>query len=62
MDIFVGLIETALVVSFIVFVLNKLIPISKSTYHFIYRILYGEPINTETRYYSSTRWEKYEIK
>lgn len=62
MDIFVGLIETALVVSFIVFVLNKLILISKSTYHFIYRIFYGEPINTETRYYSSTRWEKYEIK
>lgn len=62
MDFIVGLIEAALVISFIIFVLGKTISFSKNAYHFIYKILYGEPINTETKYYSSTRWEKYEIK
>lgn len=62
MTYIVGVIDVLLVVSFVCFLVRAIAKFGKSLHTFIYKFLYGEPINTERRYISSSRWEKYEIK
>lgn len=58
----VGAIDVLLVVFFVCFLTRAIAKFGKSAHNLIYKFLYGEPINTETRYCSHSRWEKYEIK